>query len=120
MNSVNLMGRLVNEPEIRLTATQKKFISFRVAVDGGKDKDGNKITYFLPCVAWNGTAENIAKFFHKGERIGVSGIITSRDYEDQDGKKRTLIEILVNSFDFCNEKKKEDQDEKIGEVPFEL
>jgi len=111
MNNVNLIGRMVAEPEIKETNGGKKVLSFRIAIDSGKDKSA----YFIPCTAWNGTAENIAKFFHKGERIGISGIIISRDYEDRDGKKRTAIEVVVNSFDFCNEKKKNDD-----EMPFEV
>lgn len=119
MNNVSMIGRLTADPEIRLTSNQKKYLSFRVAIDSGKDKDGNRGAYFIPCMAWNGTAENIAKYFRKGDRIGLSGNITSRDYEDKEGNKRSIVEVVVNSFDFCTEKKK-DQDEDVGEVPFEL
>lgn len=119
MNSVNLMGRMVADAEIRETSGGKKMISFRVAIDAGKDR-----TYFIPCMAWNGTAENIAKYFKKGDRIGLSGIITSRDYTDKNGNNRTAIEVLVNSFDFCSGKKKvEDSGEDVpsGEgMPFEI
>lgn len=128
MNSVNLIGRMVNEPEIKTTTSGKKVITLRLAVDAGKDKDGNRGAYFFYCVAWNGTAENIAKYFNKGDKIGISGILTSRDYEDKDGNKRSVVEVLINSFDFCNDKRTEKVEEsgpspkveEIVEVPFEL
>ena len=132
MNSLNIMGRLASEPEVRLTANQKTFCSFRIAVDSGKDKD----PYFFPCIAWNATATNIQKFFHKGNKIAISGILTSRTYEDKEGNKKAIIEILVNNFDFCDSKKTEqteqpaeqpqtaqtpaEQTEQQGELPFEI
>lgn len=101
MNSVNIMGRMVIEPECKLTANQNKYCSFRIAVNAGKDRD----PYFIPVMAWNKTAENIQKYFHKGDLIAISGILTSRSYEDKDNQKRTIVEVLANSFDFCNGKK---------------
>lgn len=103
MNSVNLIGRLTADVEVRKTNTDKSVCSFRLAVDAGKDKEA----YFIPCTAWNKTAENIGKYFGKGDRIGIQGILTSRSYE-KDGKNNTVIEVLVNSFDFCNGKKADD------------
>ena len=101
MNSVNIMGRLCADVELKSTNSGKKVCNFRIAVDAGKDKEA----YFLPVVAWNGTAENIAKYFHKGKKIALSGILTSRTYENNEGKKVTVVEILANSFDFCDEEK---------------
>lgn len=103
MNSVCIIGRLTADVEVRKTTTDKSVCSFRVAVESGKDKEA----YFIPCTAWNKTAENIGKYFAKGDRIGIQGILTSRSY-DKDGQKITVIEVLVNSFDFCNGKKAED------------
>ena len=100
MNSVCIIGRLVQDAEVKTTSSGKSVCSFRVAVDAGKDREA----YFFTCVAWNGTAENIAKYFSKGDKIGISGMLTSRSYEDE-GARKTVIEILVNSFDFCNGKK---------------
>lgn len=102
MNSVNIIGRMVVDAELKKTSSGKSVCSFRVAVDAGKDREA----YFFTCNAWNGTAENIAKYFKKGDKIGISGQLTSRSYE-QDGRKVTVIEILVGSFDFCNGKRAE-------------
>ena len=118
MNSINIMGRMVADAELRKTNSGKSVCAFRLAVDAGKDKEA----YFFNVVAWNGTAENIAKFFHKGDKIAISGILTSRSYENNEGKKVTVVEILANSFDFCNEKKAADQSQQADDdgIPFEI
>lgn len=117
MNSVNIIGRLVADVELRKTNSNKSVCGFRIAVDAGKDKEA----YFFNVVAWNGTAENIAKFFHKGSKIAISGILTSRSYENNEGKKVSVVEILANSFDFCDEKKAADQSQQADDdVPFEI
>lgn len=116
MNSVNIMGRLVADAELRKTNSNKSVCSFRIAVDAGKDKEA----YFFPVTAWNGTAENIVKYFHKGSKIAISGILTSRSYENSEGKKVSVVEILANSFDFCDEKKAEQNSEPVDDIPFEI
>ena len=132
MNSVNLMGRLCNDIEIRNTTTGKAVGTFLLAVRAGKDK-----SYFFPCVAWEGTADTIAKYFHKGDLIGISGILTSRQYEDNSGSKRTVIEVNVNAIDFCSSKGEgqkasgnppqtpepspsPEAEEPMGQLPFEI
>lgn len=127
MNNVNIIGRVVNDLEAKLTTNGTKFCSFRIAVDAGNDK-----TYFFNCIAWKERCDNIIKYFHKGDKIGISGTLSSRNYED-DGKKRSIVEIIVNSFDFCNGRKVEQTgqpavvetnegnfEQGSGEVPFEI
>ena len=124
MNNVNLIGRLTKDIEIRLTTNQKKVCSFCIAVDGLNDS-----AYFIDCVAWEKRAENLGKYFHKGDKIGVAGLITTRTYEDNDGKNRKVTEVLVTSFDFCNSKqettseptaKQEEAQEAVQGLPFEV
>lgn len=120
MNNVNLIGRLTKDVELRQTNSGKSVCSFCVAIDGGRDN-----TYFIDCVAWEARATNIAKYFHKGDKIGIAGMLTTRSWTDNDEKSRKATEVLVNSFDFCNGKKVEQeqgeqyQEEDIG-VPFEI
>ena len=109
MNSVNLMGRLCKDIEIKNTTTGKSVGTFLLAVNAGKDK-----SYFFPCVAWENRADTIAKYFHKGDLIGISGFLTSRQYEDQSGNKRTAIEVNVNAIDFCSSK---GEGEKALDIP---
>ena len=104
MNSVDIIGRLTKAPEVRYTQSNNTAVcSFSIAVDDGfGDK---KKTYFINCQAWQKTAENIAKFFGKGDLIGISGKLTTRDWQDKEGKKITSTEVVVNDFSFCSGKK---------------
>ena len=106
MNSVNEIGRLTKDPELKYTAsTNTPVCSFDIAVDDGfGDK---KKTYFFKCQAWSKTAENIVKFFGKGDLIGISGKLTTRSWE-KDGNKHNITEIVVNEFSFCGGKKKDE------------
>ena len=131
MNNVNLIGRLTKDIELRQTNGGKAVCSFCIAVDGGKD-----ISYFIDCVAWEARATNIAQYFHKGDKIGIAGMITTRTYDTSDGKKIKATEVLVNSFDFCTTKKNEQNEDTTskkneqsedpyanqegGELPFEV
>ena len=115
MNSVNLIGRLTKDIEIKKTNSGKSVCSFTLAVQ--KDKENAD---FIPCTAWEGTAENIGKYFHKGDRIGIGGVLSTRTFEDN-GQKRFVMEVLVRSFDFLNSKKTEaKQEEPESDMPFEL
>lgn len=112
MNIITEIGRLTATPELKNTSTGKPVTTFTIAVDDGKDK-----TYFFNCVAWNGTAENICKYFVKGNKIGISGKLTSRKYEGKNGTQ-TATEIVANTFDFIESKKAADgQTESYDELP---
>jgi single-strand DNA-binding protein len=95
------MGRLVAAPELRVTTTGKSVCSFRIAVDRNYTQGGERQADFLPCVAWNGTAEFVEKNFSKGNMIAVTGSIQTRTYEDKNGQKRTVSEISVKEVSFC-------------------
>jgi single-strand DNA-binding protein len=98
MNSVNMIGRLSKNPEVRYISNDNKPVcSFSIALDDGFGN--SKKTYFFNCTAWNKTAENVAKYFKKGDLIGITGKLTQRSWE-KDGKKNTVVEILVEGFSF--------------------
>lgn len=98
MNSVNLIGRITSDLELKKTTTGKSVVNFCIAVN--KDKE---TTYFIDVVAWGGTAENICKFFKKGSQIGISGMLSTRTSE-YNGQKRKYTEVMVNAFDFIGSK----------------
>lgn len=105
MNSINIIGRLTNEVEIKTTQSGLSVTSFSVAVDRGtKDANGNRITDFIPCVAWRQSAEFISRYFSKGDMIGITGTLQQRNYTDKDGNKRTAYEVLVDRTSFCGSK----------------
>ena len=111
MNFVAIYGRLTAKPELRETTSQKKYARFSVAVKRDKEE-----TDFINCVAWNKTAETIAKYFDKGSPIIVNGSIRTSSYE-KDGIKKTSTDILVNEFEFVSGKK-EDKPKSDNYDPF--
>lgn len=120
MNSVNITGRITKDIEVKKTNSGKSVCSFSVAVQ--RDKDNAD---FIPCTAWDATADNLGKYFHRGDRIGITGVLSTRSFESN-GEKRFIMEVLVRSFDFLNSKKSESSseskpaDESSGQLPFEL
>ena len=100
MNKVSLVGRMTKEPELKLTSNQKSYCNFTLAVDRKfKDANGQRQTDFINCIAWNQTATFISKYFHKGNRIGISGSIQTRSYE-KDGNKTFVTEVLAEEAEF--------------------
>ena len=101
LNHVTIMGRLTKDSELRRTASGKAVCSFTIACDKpGKDSGAS----FIPCVAWEKTAEFISKYFQKGSAIVLEGRIESRQYETNDGQKRTVIELVASQAHFCGKK----------------
>ena len=101
LNHSVIMGRLTADPEIRRTTTGKAVCSFTLAVDKpGKDSGAS----FIPCVAWEKTAEFIEKYFSKGSLMALEGRVESRQYEATDGKKRTVVELVASQVHFCGKK----------------
>ena len=94
MNSCNFTGRLTADLELKKTSNDKSVCSFTLAVKRPRVKD---TTDFINFVAWNQSAEYLAKYGAKGMLVEVSGTLTSRNYEDKNGNKRTAFEILVDS-----------------------
>ncbi|WP_348688262.1 single-stranded DNA-binding protein [uncultured Dubosiella sp.] len=108
MNSVNLIGRLTKDPEIRMTQSGTKNCSFTLAVNRMVKQEGYPDADFINCVAWNKTAELMAQYLHKGSQIGVEGRIQTRNYENKQGTRVYVTEILVNSIQFLGSKKQEE------------
>lgn len=105
MNKCFLMGRLTKDPELRTTQNGKSVCSFTIAVDRKfLNAQGNREADFLPCVAWNQTAEFVNKYFGRGRKIAVTGSIQTRNYDAQDGSKRYVTEIIVEEVDFADSK----------------
>ena len=94
MNVVILMGRMTRDPELKYTSGGKAYTSFTLAVQKTKDD-----AEFIDCIAWEKTAETIAEYFRKGNRILVQGRLSVSNYE-QNGEKRKMTRVVVNSFEF--------------------
>lgn len=118
MNNCNFIGRLTTDPEIKATNTGKSLANFTIAVDRDyKDGNGNKITDFVPCIAWDPTASVVSKYFRKGNLIGITGRFESRSYEDSNGNKRIFYSILVNHVDFIQGKSSGNAQESTPVAP---
>ena len=99
MNNITISGRLTADPELNVTTSGKNVCSFTVAVRRDKET-----TDFIPCTAWNKTAENISRYFIKGSMIEVAGSLQTRNYEAKDKSKRTAFYVLVDKFGFLEAK----------------
>lgn len=99
------MGRLTADPELKQTQGGISVCSFTLAIDRPKTRDK---TDFIKFVAWRNTAEFICEYFRKGHKIGLTGYLTSRQYEDKNGNKRTAYEVVVDHAEFVESKKSSD------------
>ena len=97
LNKIVTIGRLTRDPEVRYTASGKAVCTFSIAVNDGYGE--NKKTYFFPVVVWNKSAEACGNSLHKGSKVAVTGKLTSRQYENNEGKKVTVFEIVADAFE---------------------
>lgn len=121
MNKWCGVGRLTKDPEIKMTSNQTKFCQFTLAVDRRfKDQNGKRQADFINCLAWKQTAEFIANYFKKGNRIGVVGSIQTRSYE-KDGQKTFFTEVVIDEAEFVESTNKaDDTEKKETEAPVEI
>ena len=103
INNVVLMGRIVNDLELKTTQSGLSVVSFRIAVDRKYSK-GEKQTDFFDIVAWRNQAEFICRYFRKGSLIALEGELQTRSYQTKDGANRTVTEVLANNFSFTGER----------------
>ncbi len=105
MNKVILVGNITRDPEQRTTGNGTPVTSFTVAVNRRyRDAQGNYPSDFINCVAWRTTAEFISKYFSKGSKIGIVGSLQSRSYDDAQGNKRYITEVVVDDAEFVTSK----------------
>lgn len=100
MNKVILIGRLVADPELKVTQSGVEVTNFRIAVDRPYSKDAEKKADFIDIVAWRKTAAFVCRYFTKGKPIIVYGSLRTHTYETQDGSKRYVTEVLADNVEF--------------------
>ena len=106
MNNVCLIGRVTKDVQERRTQNGTPVVSFTLAVDRRKKEDGAD---FIPCIAWDKSAETIARYVHKGDLFGVTGYIQTRSYE-KDGRRNYATEVVTTSFKFLEHKREMSSD----------
>jgi len=104
MNKVFLVGRLTKDPEIRVTPNGKKVASFAIAINEGKDADGQELVQFFNCSAWERLAEIIEAYVPKGTKVAIVGSLRNRSWDKPDGTKGYATEILVREMEILSSK----------------
>ena len=106
INKVLLIGRLTANPELRFTTSNNAVTTFSIAVDRNfKNENGNKDADFINIVAWNKKAELIHHYLKKGDRVGISGRLQVRKYQNERGENRYVTEVVAEEVEFLNSKK---------------
>lgn len=109
MNTVNLIGRLTKDPELKNTQSGLAMCSITVAIDRPQRQDGDKQTDFPRVQVFGKTAENVCKFCEKGRLIGIEGRIQTGSYEKQDGTKVYTTDVVANRIEFLEWPEKKEQ-----------
>ena len=118
MNKVFLIGNLTRDPELTETASGVAVCHFAIAVNRGyASQDGERQTDFFNCTAWRGQAETIARYTKKGKKVAVSGSIQIRNYEDNQGARRTAVDIIVQDCEFLSPKDNGDSFDDVMDAP---
>ena len=109
MNKILLMGRLTKDPEVRYTTTNNTLVcGFSLAVNRRFTKEGEQQADFFNIVAWNKLGEFCSKYFVKGQQVAIVGRLQTRTYDDKDGKKVYVTEIVAEEAHFADTRKMDD------------
>ncbi len=118
MNKAILIGRLTKDPELRTTPTGRNVCQFSVAVNRTyTNANGEREADFINCVVWDKQAENLVKYQKKGNQIAVDGRIQTRNYDDNNGKKVYVTEVLVNNVSFLDAKGTSNSEANFNNLP---
>ena len=98
MNSINIVGNITQDLELKKVGEDLSLLKFSIAVNEGFGD--NKKSYFFDVEAWRGKADVISQYFKKGDKIGISGRLKQDTWKDQEGKNRSKVSIVLNDFDF--------------------
>lgn len=117
MNSVNIMGRLTNNPELRYTQGEEPTSVCRYTL--AVNRIDGKTADFINIVAFGKRADFAAKYFQKGQLVGVSGRIRTGSYTDRNGVKRSSFDVIAESQDFGSSRQKEPEPAEPDFAPYD-
>lgn len=109
MNKIYLIGRVVRDVEYVQTKTKKKMVNNCLAIDQGKDAEGNKQTMFVDITLFDKTAEIFKLYVDKGDKVAVNGELRIRDFTREDGSKGRSVNVLVRDLELIEPKKGDDK-----------
>lgn len=106
MNKAILIGRLTRDPELRYTSSNRAVCQFTVAIDRPftNQASGQREADFINVVAWDKTGENVGKYMTKGRLVAVEGRIQTRNYDNNEGRKVYVTEVVANNVQFLESK----------------
>jgi len=105
INNVVIIGRLTKSPEVKQTGSGISFCNFTVAVERAYKSGEERQADFIDCVVWRNSADFLSKYFQKGDMIGVTGHLQTRNWETDDGQRRKTTEVVADSLSFVGSKK---------------
>lgn len=112
MNKVILVGNLTRDPELSETPNGVAVCRFSIAVSRDyASSDGTRETDFFNITVWRGRAENCGKYLKKGNKVAVVGSLQNRSYEDKDGIKRNITDVVANEVEFLTPKSAQNTDD---------
>ena len=105
MNKILLIGRLTKDPELRYTQSGTAVASFTLAVNRSfTNQNGEREADFINCVAWQKAAEFVSQYFKKGQQMALEGRLQVRSYDDNNGQRRWVTEVIVEQVEFAGSK----------------
>lgn len=118
INNVVLVGRLTKDPDLRYTANGQAVATFTLAVNRNfTNQSGNREADFINCVIWRKPAETLANYARKGTLLGVTGRIQTRNYENQQGQRVYVTEVVCENFQLLESRSASEQRQTTGGAP---
>ena len=105
MNNVTMVGNLARDPELKRTTKDVSVCTFTIGVSRPRDRENSD---FFPVVTWRGLADNCGRYLSKGRRVAVTGHLETRNYEDSNGIKRYVTEIIADEVEFLSSVSRDD------------
>lgn len=116
MNKTILLGRLTKDPELKYTTTSNTAVcNYTLAVARKFKREGEADADFINCIAWGKSAEFVSKYFQKGQQVAVTGKIQTRTWDDNEGKKHYVTEVVTEEHHFADSKRNINQQNQIIE-----
>ena len=117
MNKVILVGNLTRDPELTETPSGVAVCRFAIAVSRDyASADGTRETDFFNITVWRGRAENCGKYLKKGNKVAIVGSLQNRSYEDKDGIKRNVTDVVASEVEFLTPKTAQGENEEVPVV----
>lgn len=119
MNKAILIGRLTRDPELRYTSSNRAVCQFTVAIDRPftNQASGQREADFINVVAWDKTGENVGKYMTKGRLVAVEGRIQTRNYDNNEGKKVYVTEVVANNVQFLESRNATNNNSSFDSMP---